>query len=87
MEVKIGYHFAFMLTRDLLIDSPLAIGLIITLPTPERHITLNFLLGSPDFTGKLIVLMYSIHVVLPFCCLPLEYVFFGTEITPLLVVR
>jgi len=43
--VKIGYRFAFMLTTNLLIDSTLAIGLIITLPTPGHPIILNLLLG------------------------------------------
>jgi len=52
MEVKIGYRFAFMLTTNLLTDSTLAFGLIITLPTPGHLMTLNLPLGLPDFISK-----------------------------------
>lgn len=77
MEVKIGCPFAFILTKDLQIDSTLAIGLIITLPTPGPLTILNLLLGLPDFTGKHKVLTYSIYIDIDTCNISLLLSSFG----------
>lgn len=63
MGVTSGCHFVSIATESFLIDFHRVIGLIITLPTHEHLITLNLLLGLPDFItkhDKMLIIYYHV---------------------------